>query len=92
MEKKQREYISIVKMDIQNVSRMSQFNGMTLNAEEQAAVEIGMMERKLGENLNGKLMFWGKIFGTKVDQKTDYLIICHVDPTADFPQRRYWYW
>jgi len=46
-----------------------------------------MLQRKLQENLVGQMYFWGKMFGTT----QDYLIVHHIDPFAEFPDKKYYY-
>lgn len=74
-------------MELQNVHRAGPLAGSCLTPEESAGLEVGMMQRKLEENLNGKLYFWGKISGTT----QDYLIAYNVDPHAEFPEKKYYY-
>lgn len=74
-------------MDLNNISRLSALNGASLNAEEVSGLQVAMLQRKLEENLNGKLYFWGKIFGAK----QDYLIVFLLDTADDFPSRKYYF-
>lgn len=75
-------------MDLHNVQRLGPITGYGLNTEEYSGLEIAMLERKLQENLLGKMSFWGKIFGTT----QDYLIVYHLDTFAEFPEKKYYYW
>ena len=75
-------------MDLNNISRLSALSGAALNGEEMSGLQVGMLQRKLEENLSGKLYFWGKIFGSK----QDYLIVYCLDTSADFPSRSYYFW
>eukprot|EP01032_Pedospumella_encystans_P037363 gene37363-42319_t len=54
-------------MDLNSVHRISQVQGQGLNIEEFSGLEVAMLQRKLQENLVGKMYFWGKIFGTTQD-------------------------
>ena len=76
-------------MDLHNISRLGPLSGVTLNTEEISGLEAAMQERLLSEHLSGKMQFWGKIFGSNTD---DYLIVSNVDPQAEFPQKKYWWW
>lgn len=62
--------------------------GMGLNIEEISGLESAMLQRKLEENLPGKMYFWGKVFGTT----QDYLIVHNIDPFATFPLKKYYFW
>lgn len=75
-------------MDLNSVHRIAQVHGNGLNIEEFSGLEVAMLQRKLQENLDGKMFFWGKIFGTT----QDYLIVHHIDPFADFPEKKYYFW
>jgi hypothetical protein len=75
-------------MDLNFVSKVGPLQGFTLNIEEVAGLEVGMLERKLKENLPGNLFFWGKIFGST----QDYLISYHIDPFDEFPDKKFYYW
>lgn len=75
-------------MELHCVNRISPVSGYTLNIEEFSGLEVAMLQRKLQENLIGKMLFWGKIFGTT----QDYLIVYHVDPFAEFPDKKYYFW
>lgn len=74
-------------MELHNIHRVGQMNGMTLNVEEQSGLEVAMQERKLEENLVGPMLFWGKIFGTT----QDYLVVYNVNPYKEFPEKTYYY-
>ena len=75
-------------MEIQNVGMVNEMLGMGLNVEELSGLEVAMMQRKLQENLNGGMSFWGKVFGTT----QDYLIVCNIDPYNSFPEKKYYFW
>jgi hypothetical protein len=75
-------------MDLHNLTRLSALNGASLNAEEMSGLQVAMLQRKLEENLTGKLYFWGKIYGSK----QDYLIVFLLDTSDDFPSRKYYFW
>lgn len=61
---------------------------MGLNIEEISGLEVAMLQRKLEENLPGKMYFWGKVFGTT----QDYLIVYTINPFAIFPDKTYYFW
>jgi len=75
-------------MELHNLSRISPVCGFTLNIEEIAGLEVAMLQRRREESLPGKLIFWGKIFGTT----QDYLCVYYIDKHADFPLKKYYYW
>mmetsp|Transcript_2825 Transcript_2825/g.4355 ORF Transcript_2825/g.4355 Transcript_2825/m.4355 type:complete len:267 (-) Transcript_2825:63-863(-) len=66
---------------------MGLVNGSCLNSEEQSGLEVAMLMRKLQENLVGQPLFWGKIYGST----QDYLIVQHVDPYAEFPDKKFYF-
>lgn len=74
-------------MNLQNVFRNAAINGNGLNSEEFSGLEVAMLQRKLQENLNGSMMFWGKIYGTT----QDYLVVYNVDPFAEFPDKKFYF-
>eukprot|EP01041_Mallomonas_annulata_P010733 gene10733-22422_t len=74
-------------MELQNVGRLSSACANTLNVEESAGLEVAVLQRKREENLSGKIMFWGKIFGTT----QDYLVVYSIDVMSDFPEKKYYY-
>ena len=80
--------ICIKEMELHNVSRISSACGFSLNVEEITGLEVAMLQRKREENLSGKLMFWGKVFGTT----QDYLVVFCIDTGSDFPDKKYYYW
>jgi hypothetical protein len=71
-----------------NIERTGGMSGMGLNIEEISGLEVAMLQRKLEENLPGKMYFWGKVFGTT----QDYLIVHNIDPYAVFPEKKYYFW
>ena len=75
-------------MNLNNLHRISNVLAQGLNTEEHSGLEIAMLQRKLQENLNGPLLFWGKIYGTT----QDYLICCSTDPFLEFPDKRFYFW
>ena len=75
-------------MELHNLGRLSSVCGFTLNVEESAGLEIAMLQRKREENLPGKWLFWGKIFG----ETQDYLVVYTVDIISDFPEKKYYFW
>ena len=77
-----------ITMDLHAIHRIAPISGFGLSIEEFSGLEVATAVRKLEENLVGKMQFWGKIFGTT----QDYLIIYHVDPFAEFPDKKYYYW
>jgi len=74
-------------MDLLNIGRIGELNGNTLNVEEVSGLEAAMMQRKLEENLPGKMHFWGKVFGST----QDYLVVFNIDPYAVFPEKKYYF-
>lgn len=75
-------------MELQNIQRISALTGASLSIEETSGLEVGMLQRKLEENLNGKMYFWGKVFGAT----QDYLIVFNLNPFAEFPVKKFFYW
>jgi hypothetical protein len=75
-------------MQLHSVHRIAPISGYGLNTEEISGLEVGMLQRKLQENLVGGIYFWGKIFGTT----QDYLIVHNIDPFADFPDKKFYFW
>ena len=75
-------------MDLQNIGRLAPSSGFSLNIEEQSGLEVAMIQRKQEEALQGKFLFWGKIFGAT----QDYLIATVIDNSQDFPEKKYYYW
>lgn len=75
-------------MDLYSTHRVSPASGYGLNTEEFSGLEVAMLQRKLHENLVGKMLFWGKIFGST----QDYLIVYHVNPFDEFPEKKFYYW
>lgn len=68
--------------------RVGPLLGFGLNTEETSGLEVAMLQRKLQENLTGDMYFWGKIFGTT----QDYLVVFNVDPFAEFPEKKFYFW
>jgi hypothetical protein len=75
-------------MDLFNVHRLGSLFGVGLNTEEFSGLEVAILKLQLNENLNGKMQFWGKIYG----ETQDYLIVSHVDPFYEFPEKTYYFW
>lgn len=75
-------------MELQNIGRAGALIGAGLSTEEQSGLESSTLRRKLQENLTGKMFFWGKVNGTT----QDYLIVFNVDPFAEFPDKKYFFW
>ena len=75
-------------MDLNFLSTLSASGGITLTVEEISGLEVAMTQRKLEENLNGKLKFWGKILG----KTQDYLIVLCTELFDEFPSNKYYYW
>lgn len=75
-------------MELHLLSRLSPLNGATLNTEEIAGLEVAMLQRKISEQLAGKMSFWGKIYGST----QDYLVVYNIDPFQEFPLKKYYYW
>jgi len=74
-------------MELNCVSRVGPINGYGLNTEEFSGLEVAMMQRKLQENLVGKMYFWGKIFGST----QDYLIVHNINPFDEFPDKKFYF-
>jgi radial spoke head protein 9 len=74
-------------MDLQNVSKVSALSGYSLNIEETSGLEVAILQRKREENLSGRLVFWGKVFGVT----QDYLVVLLIDPCDEFPSKKYYY-
>lgn len=74
-------------MDLYNIGKVSPVSGYTLNAEELSGLEVAMLQRKREENLSGKLLFWGKIFGNT----QDYLVVVLITISGEFPIKKYYY-
>ena len=75
-------------MDLNQLPQVGPLQGNTLNVEEVSGLEVAMLQRKLQENLVGKLSFWGKIYGST----QDYLIVYHVNPFDEFPDKKFYFW
>lgn len=93
-------------MELNKIFRLGLVNGSCLNSEEQSGnivgyfreiifhvglyigLEVAILMRKLQENLVGQPLFWGKIFGST----QDYLIVQHVDPYSEFPDKKFYFW
>ena len=73
---------------MKNIERTGMMSCNGLNLEEISGLETALMKRKLEEKLFGKMLFWGKIFGTT----QDYLIVYSIDPFAAFPDKKYYFW
>jgi len=74
-------------MELSNVGKLGALNGQALSVEEVAGLEVAMTQRKLEENITGKLQFWGKVFGNT----QDYLIVSCTEASSDFPDKKYYY-
>jgi len=74
-------------MELQNAARIGPLAGACLSTEELSGLEVAIVERKLEENLVGKVYFWGKIYGST----QDYLVVFNVNPLADFPDKVYYF-
>lgn len=74
-------------MDLFNTHRLGSTFSVSLSAEEVAGLEVAMMKLQLNENLKGKMQFWGKIYG----ETQDYLIVCHLDTFAEYPEKNYYF-
>lgn len=75
-------------MDLNSIAKVGPLHGQTLNIEEVAGLEVGVMQRKLQENLPGNFFFWGKVFGST----QDYLVVFHLSPYDEFPEKKFYYW
>ena len=74
-------------MDLNSIAKVGPLHGQTLNIEEVAGLEVGVMQRKLQENLPGNFFFWGKVFGST----QDYLVVFHLSPYDEFPEKKFYY-
>eukprot|EP01038_Epipyxis_sp_PR26KG_P008605 gene8605-11629_t len=74
-------------MEINSIARIGPLSGYSLNNEEVSGLEVGMLQRKLQENLVGKMYFWGKIFGST----QDYLIVHNINPFDEFPVKKFYF-
>lgn len=75
-------------MELNRVARIAPALGYGLNTEEYSGLEVAMVQRKLQENLIGKIVFWGKIFGST----QDYLIVANINPFDEFPDKKFYFW
>lgn len=75
-------------MEIEFTHRLGPLIGTALNIEEASGLESAMLQRKLQENLTGKMFFWGKITGLT----QDYLLCFNIDPFAEFPEKKFYFW
>lgn len=75
-------------MDLGRINRVGPLIGFGLNTEEVSGLEVAMLQRKLQENLVGDMFFWGKIIGST----QDYLIVFNIDPYAEFPDKKFYFW
>ena len=75
-------------MELKSINNLNSITGNTLNIEELCGLETGIVQRKLLEKLNGKTLFWGKIYG--VNQ--DYLVVVNLNSEVDFPRKTYYFW
>lgn len=74
-------------MEIQNIHRLGPLLAATLTPEEFSGLEVAMLQRKLQENLTGKMLFWGKIYGTT----QDYFIVYNINPFDEFPEKKFYF-
>jgi len=74
-------------MELHQLDNIGQLHGLALNMEEESGLEVAMVDRKLRENLVGKMMFWGKIFGST----QDYLIVYNVNSFDEFPDKKFYF-
>ena len=67
-------------MELQNIERTGGMSGMGLNIEEISGLEVAMLQRKLEENLPGKMYFWGESIRnhTGLSDCTQYRPLCHI--------------
>lgn len=75
-------------MELHNIHRVNTFTGQGLNLEEFSGLEVSMLHRKLNENLPGRMLFWGKIYGST----QDYLIVYHHNTLEEFPEKKFYFW
>jgi hypothetical protein len=75
-------------MEIEFVSKLSYIIGNSLNEEERFFLEKSMLQTKLEQKLTGKMLFWGKIFGTS----KDYLVAVNIaNREEEFPDKTFFY-
>lgn len=74
-------------MELNHIPRLGPVINSTLNPEEHSGLEVAMLQRKLQENLNGKMFFWGKIYGNT----QDYLIVYNINPFSEFPVKKFYF-
>jgi hypothetical protein len=75
-------------MELSNLEKLNPLSGNSLNIEEVSGLEVAILQRKREENLSGKLLFWGKLYGAT----QDYLVVVVVDTAAEYPSKKYYYW
>lgn len=74
-------------MEINNIQRLGPLLSSGLNTEEISGLEVATLQRKLEENLSGKMYFWGKIYGTT----QDYFVVFNINPYDEFPVKKYYF-
>lgn len=74
-------------MELHNLQKISPSCCHNLTLEECSGLEVAMLQRQREENLNGKLQFWGKIFGST----QDYLVVSLLVVASEFPSKKYYY-
>lgn len=75
-------------MDLKNIESYQEVTGFTLNPEEICALNASMQQRRIDENLNGLIQFFGKFFG--IEQ--DYLIVVNINTDTAFPTKKFYCW
>jgi hypothetical protein len=74
-------------MEFNQAFQVGPLLGQGLSIEEVSGLEVAMMQRKLQENLQGKMMLWGKVMGST----QDYLVVFHVNPFDEFPEKKFYF-
>lgn len=75
-------------MDLSTIEFYQLAASFTLNPEEICCLNASMQQRQMEENLNGEMLFWGKLFGSA----QDYLICVNINTNAAFPVKKYYFW
>ena len=75
-------------MDLNLIDNLQSVTGFTLNTEEYTNLEASIIDRKISEQLNGKVLFWGKIFA----KNQDYLVVVNISNSDEFLQKKFYFW
>jgi radial spoke head protein 9 len=76
-------------MELEHFDVVSRSIGQTLTPQERSTMEIGLIKRRVNENLK-YIRFWGRIHG----EKQDYLIAVAILPSlksGGFPQKKFYF-